>query len=72
MARVDLDSSSPSWLGEPKVGDEFFLTTLLMLSLVACSLCVRMRFVILSIKYYYYYYYTKLEAIQRWSAICRL
>jgi len=28
-----------------------------MLSLVACSLCVRMRFVILSIKYYYYYYY---------------
>ena len=33
-----------------------FLTTVLMLSLVACSLCVRMRFVILSIKHYYYYY----------------
>jgi len=32
-----------------------FLTTLLMLSLVACSLYVRMRFVILTIKYYYYY-----------------
>ena len=25
-------------------------------SLVVCSLCVRMRFVILSIKYYYYYF----------------
>jgi len=29
-----------------------------MLSLVLCSVCVRMRFVILSIKYYYYYYST--------------
>jgi len=28
-----------------------------MFSLVLCSLCVRMCFVILSIKYYYYYYY---------------
>ena len=28
-----------------------------MFSLVVCSLCVRMRFVVLSIKYYYYYYY---------------